>query len=124
MNKQIISQPVTCHPSDQNGDVLRLATVQEIEMARAELFGLEDIMVDDNACVSEIDNSQSVWVQAWVYVSSPCPWVVVVSHPGQSDEAIIAEFSTQKQACICAKAIEGRADVMKRLDNGLLSTEF
>ncbi|MDI1245336.1 MAG: hypothetical protein PSV24_08045 [Rhodoferax sp.] len=123
MNKQIISQPVACHPSDQDGDVLRRATGQEIEMARAELFGIEDIMVDDNAYVSEIDNSQSVWVQAWVYVSRPSPWVVV-THPGQTDEAIIAEFSTQKQAWICAKAIEGRADVMKRLDSGLLSTEF
>jgi hypothetical protein len=53
----------------------------------------------------------------------PKPWVVV-DHPGEDDEAIIAAFSNFGQALLCAGAFEGKADVMKRLENGMLTTEY
>ena len=45
----------------------RPATADEILAARAACPD-EDVQVDDDALVSEIDDSPSVWVQSWIYV--------------------------------------------------------
>jgi len=45
----------------------RPATTDELAAARL-ACPTEDVQVDDDAQVSEIENSPSIWVQAWVYV--------------------------------------------------------
>jgi hypothetical protein len=53
---------------------------------------------------------------------NPNPWVLV-NNPGQDDEDIVADFSTFAEAVI-AKNEAGEGDIMKRLDDGTLTTEF
>lgn len=65
-----MSQPIT-DPYDP-----RLNDIQEVQRhasdaertLTAEQFGNNDIQVDDNALVAEIEGSENIWVQAWVYV--------------------------------------------------------
>ena len=52
---------------------------------------------------------------------NPNPWVLV-NNAGQDDEDIVADFSTFAEA-VTAKR-EGEGDIMKRLDDGTLTTEF
>lgn len=56
-------------------------------------------------------------------LKNPNPWVVV-SSPGQDDEDIVADFPTHKQAV--RFLIENRedGDILKRLVDGSLTTEF
>ena len=53
---------------------------------------------------------------------NPTPWVIVIN-PGQSDESIHGEYRYQKDARDCLRKLSG-ADLMKRTDSGLLTTEF
>lgn len=55
-------------------------------------------------------------------VRNPTPWVVV-SNPGQDDEDIVADFATVPEARACIRENPG-ADLMKRLDSGVLTTEY
>ena len=53
---------------------------------------------------------------------NPNPWVLV-NNPGQDDEDIVADFPTFAEA-VTAKKEAGEGDIMKRLDDGTLTTEF
>ena len=46
-----------------------------------------------------------------------------MNNPGQEDEDIVADFPTLAEA-VAAKSEAGEGDIMKRLDDGRLSTEF
>ena len=50
-------------------------------------------------------------------------WVVVTC-PGECNEAIWAEYSTFAQAVRALRFAQAGADVMKRLPNGFFTTEF
>ena len=53
------------------------------------------------------------------------PWVIV-SNPGQDDETVIAEYWHFSEACYgkFSKRFDGtECDIMKRLDDGTLTTE-
>ena len=54
---------------------------------------------------------------------NPNPWVVVI-RPGQDDEDIWADFPSYRLAVKALAEVGEKADVMKRLDNGQLTTEF
>lgn len=58
---------------------------------------------------------------------NPVPWVVV-EKPGQDDENIVADFATLREAYrfIDRNYTEDEcdADVMRRLDDGTLTTDF
>ena len=123
MKNQTVT-PVGPSPSDnQSTAALRRATQAELKLARTEIHGDDDMAIDDDAMVSEIEGSSNVWVHAWVYVCMPKPWAVV-ENPGQEDEAVVDEFLAFEQAVLCADAFDGKADVMKRLESGVLTTEF
>jgi hypothetical protein len=47
----------------------RQATPQEIAAAKGSFCCTDNVQVDDDALVSEIEGSQNIWVQAWVYVT-------------------------------------------------------
>lgn len=53
---------------------------------------------------------------------NPKPWVVV-RNPGQDDEDIVDDFSNPAHARRFMKSNPG-TDLMKRLENGQLTTEF
>ncbi len=53
---------------------------------------------------------------------NPYPYVVV-THPGQDDEDVVGDFSTETQARAFMRDQPG-TDLMKRLSNGVLTTEF
>ena len=53
---------------------------------------------------------------------NPHPWVVV-TRPGQSDESILGEFCEEAPARDLLLSSPG-ADLMKRTDDGFLTTEF
>lgn len=53
---------------------------------------------------------------------NPKPWVVV-SNPGQDDEDIVDDFTTATEARACIRENPG-CDLMKRLDSGVLTTEY
>lgn len=53
---------------------------------------------------------------------NPTPWVLV-NNAGQDDEDIVADFPTFAEA-VTAKKEAGEGDIMKRLDDGTLTTEF
>jgi hypothetical protein len=55
--------------------------------------------------------------------ANPKPWVVV-THPGQDDEDIVADFPTYEAAMRALPDCGEGADVMKRLANGVLTTLF
>ena len=123
MKTQMLATAPASPPNSEVATALRCATPVELKLAYAAIQGEDEISIDDDAMVAEIEDSSNVWVQAWVYVCMPKPWVVV-DHPGQDDESIIAAFSNFGQALLCAGAFEGKADVMKRLENGMLTTEY
>lgn len=54
---------------------------------------------------------------------NPNPWVIV-TNPGTDDEDIWADFPTHRAAVAALADAEDGADVMKRLDDGTLTTEF
>ncbi len=54
---------------------------------------------------------------------NPNPWVFVI-RPGQDDEDIWADFPSHRLAVKALPEVGEKADVMKRLDNGQLTTEF
>ena len=56
-------------------------------------------------------------------VHNPNPWVVV-TNPGTDKEDIWADFPTHRAAVAALADAEEGADVMKRLDDGTLTTEF
>lgn len=53
---------------------------------------------------------------------NPYPYVVV-THPGQDDEDVVCDFSTETQARAFMRDLPG-TDLMRRLSNGVLTTEF
>lgn len=53
---------------------------------------------------------------------NPKPWVLV-ANPGEDHEDIIADFGRFADAAAAQKEA-GEGDVMRRLDNGVLTTEF
>ena len=53
---------------------------------------------------------------------NPKPWVVV-TNPGQDDEDIVDDFATVAQARACMRQHPG-TDLMKRLNSGVLTTEY
>ena len=53
---------------------------------------------------------------------SPNAWVLV-NNPGQDDEDIVADFPTFAEV-VAAQKEAGEGDIMKRLDDGRLTTEF
>ena len=53
---------------------------------------------------------------------NPLPWVIVTK-PGQADESICGEYRYENDARACLPNTPG-ADLMKRSDSGLLTTEF
>jgi hypothetical protein len=55
-------------------------------------------------------------------IFNPNPWVLV-NNPGQDDEDIVADFPTFSAAVISKKEA-GEGDIMKRLDDGTLTTDF
>lgn len=57
-----------------------------------------------------------------VTTRNPKPWVVVCN-PGQDDEDIVDDFASPAQARACIRENPG-SDLMKRLDSGVLTTEF
>lgn len=63
-------EPITT-PNDPRLDDIqetqRSSTTEEREMAHGQ-FGNNDIQIDDDALVAEIEGSENIWVQAWVYV--------------------------------------------------------
>lgn len=54
---------------------------------------------------------------------NPNPWVIV-TNPGTDEEDIWADFPTHRAAVAALADAEEGADVMKRLDDGTLTTEF
>ena len=54
---------------------------------------------------------------------NPKPWVVVTK-PGQDGEAIWADFPTNKEAVAALVQSGEKASVMRRLDDGTLTTEY
>ncbi len=54
---------------------------------------------------------------------NPNPWVVVI-RPGQDDEDIWADFPSYRLALQALSEPGEEACVMKRLNNGQLTTEF
>ena len=54
---------------------------------------------------------------------NPKPWVIVTK-PGQDDEDIWADFPTYKEAVAALGQPGEEASVMKRLDDGALTSEF
>ena len=54
---------------------------------------------------------------------NPNPWVVV-TNPGTDLEDIWADFPTHRAAVAALAQAEQGADVMKRRDDGTLTTEF
>ncbi len=54
---------------------------------------------------------------------NPNPWVVVVN-PGTDDESIWGDFPTYREALAAMAEAEDGADVMRRRDDGALTTEF
>ncbi|MBK7550057.1 MAG: hypothetical protein IPI20_20760 [Rhodoferax sp.] len=56
-------------------------------------------------------------------VRNPKPWVVVIN-PGQDDEDILDDFETMQEALHFVIGEGGNCQVMKRLDSGVLTTEF
>ena len=54
---------------------------------------------------------------------NPNPWVIVTK-PGQDDEDIWADFPTYKEAVAALGQPGEEASVMKRLDDGALTSEF
>ena len=55
-------------------------------------------------------------------IFNPNPWVLV-ANPGEDQEDIIADFGRFADA-VAAQKEAGEGDVMKRLDNGVLTAEF
>lgn len=123
MESQTVTPAGPSPSASQAAAALRRATQAEHKLARTEIHGNDDMAIDDDAMVSEIEGSSNVWVQAWVYVCTPKPWVVV-ENPGQEDEAVVDEFLAFEQAVLCAGSFDGKADVMKRLKSGVLTSEF
>ena len=48
---------------------------------------------------------------------------VVVTNPGQDDEDVVGDFSIEREARVFMRDQPG-TDLMKRLSNGVLTTEF
>lgn len=63
--------PAIATPNDPRLDDIqetqRSATAEECEMADVQ-FGNNDIQIDEDALVAEIEGSENIWVQAWLYV--------------------------------------------------------
>jgi hypothetical protein len=54
---------------------------------------------------------------------NPNPWVIV-TNPGQDDEDIFADFATFAEAVAELPEADEGAQVMKRREDGTLTTEF
>jgi len=54
---------------------------------------------------------------------NPNPWVVVVN-PGTDDESIWGDFPTYREALAAMAEADYGADVMRRRNDGMLTTEF
>lgn len=61
-------------------------------------------------------------IEAQDLQSNPKPWVVVC-HPGEDGEDIIDDFANVLDARKCIREYPG-SDLMRRLNNGQLTTEF
>jgi len=54
---------------------------------------------------------------------NPYPWVIV-TNPGTDDEGIFSDHATYAEARKNAKECDEEWDIMRRLDDGTLTTEF
>jgi hypothetical protein len=62
--------PISGPLDDRLNDIseeLRDSTAEERDLAN-EQYGDNDLQIDDDAKVAEIEGTENIWVQAWVYV--------------------------------------------------------
>jgi hypothetical protein len=69
-----------------------------------------------------LDSHWKGFVENVAAARNPNPWVVV-SDPGSDEENIVEDFATHAAALRCKRDNPG-SDVMRRLDDGTLTTEF
>jgi hypothetical protein len=67
MRNEAIKSPDDLRLNDIQEEGRRDSTEEEREEARDQFMD-NDIQIDDDAQVSVIEDSENVWVQAWLYV--------------------------------------------------------